>query len=318
METIDELRINFSPEALKVLNGVLALLMFSIALDIRLDDFRQLVRQPKPALVGLLSEYLYLPLVTLALVYVVQPAASIALGMVLLSVCPGGSTSNYATYLARGNTALSVMLTSVTTLGAALITPLAFAGWQALLPARVQSEIQLSIDFADMAATVFFLVIIPVAAGVGLNELRPRLADRLRKPFKILSAIIFIGFVILAVAGNLPQIGQYLGVIFGLTAVHNGLALLGGFAIATLAGLSRFDRRTVTLETGLQNSGLGMTLVFTFFDGLGGMAIVLAWWGIWHLITGFTLAYFWGRRPPDELVADGPRVREVPSEASAN
>lgn len=314
METIDELRINFSPEALHVLNGVLALLMFSIALDIRLDDFRQLVRQPRPALVGLLSEYLYLPLVTLALVYCVQPAASIALGMVLLAVCPGGSTSNYATYLARGNTALSVMLTSVTTLGAALITPFAFEFWQGFLPARVQSEIQLSIDFADMATTVFFLVIVPVVIGVGLNELRPTWADRLRKPFKILSAVIFIGFVVLAVAGNLPQISQYLGVIFGLTALHNGLALLGGFLIATMFSVSRVDRRTVTLETGLQNSGLGMTLVFTFFDGLGGMAIVLAWWGIWHLVTGFTLAYLWGRRPPGELVADGPRVREVPAD----
>ena len=315
METIDQLRINFSPEALKILNGVLALLMFSIALDIRIDDFRQLARQPKPALVGLLSEYLYLPIVTLALVYIVEPAASIALGMVLLAVCPGGSTSNYATYLARGNTALSVMLTSVTTLGAAVITPFAFDLWQRFLPARVRSEIQLSIDFADMALTVFFLVIVPVIIGVGLNELRPSWADRLRKPFKILSGLIFIGFVALAVAGNLPQISQYLGVIFGLTAAHNGLALLGGFAVATLFGVSRSNRRTITLETGLQNSGLGMTLVFTFFDGLGGMAIVLAWWGIWHLITGFTLAYLWGRRPIGELVVEGPRVRETGEDA---
>ena len=315
METIDQLRINFSPGALVILNGVLALLMFSIALDIRLDDFRQLARQPKPALVGLASEYLYLPLVTLALVHLVEPAASIALGMVLLAVCPGGSTSNYAAYLARGNTALSVMLTSVTTLGAALITPFAFGFWQGFLPARVQSGIRLSIDFADMASTVFFLVIVPVIAGVGLNELRPRWAGRLRKPFKILSAAIFVGFVLIAVAGNLPQIGEYLGVVFGLTAVHNGLALLGGFAVATLAGVSRANRRTITLETGLQNSGLGMTLVFTFFDGLGGMAIVLAWWGIWHLVTGFTLAYLWGRRPPGELVADGPRERVDPGDA---
>lgn len=314
METIDQLRINFSPEALLVLNGVLALLMFSIALDIRVDDFRQLARQPKPALVGLLSEYLYLPVVTLALVYLVEPAASIALGMVLLSVCPGGSTSNYATYLARGNTALSVMLTSVTTLGAAVITPFAFDFWQGFLPERVRSEIALSIDFADMAATVFSLVIVPVVIGVGLNEMRPAWANRLRKPFKILSAMIFIGFVAVAVAGNLPQISEYLGVIFGLTAVHNGLALAGGFGVATAFGVSRPNRRTVTLETGLQNSGLGMTLVFTFFDGLGGMAIVLAWWGIWHLVTGFTLAYLWGRRPPGELVADGPRVRETPAD----
>lgn len=301
MEDIDSLRINFSPAALNILNGVLALLMFSIALNIRVDDFRELVRQPRAALVGLVSEYLYLPLLTIGLIYLLEPAPSIALGMVLLSVCPGGSTSNYATYLARANTALSVMLTSVTTLGAAVITPLAFGLWQRLLPERITSSVHLSIDFVDMAVTVFFLVMLPVAAGVGLNELRPKLALRLRRPMNMLSGVIFIGFVIIAIFSNLAQISGYLRFVFFTTALHNGLALLGGFAIATVAGLSSVDRRTVTLETGLQNSGLGMTLVFTFFGGLGGMALVLAWWGIWHLVTGFALAYLWGRRIPTDL-----------------
>ena len=296
VEQIDAIRIDFSPEALVLLNGVLALLMFSIALDIRLRDFRQLLVAPKPALVGLVSEYVYLPLITLALIYAFVDVPSVALGMVLLSVCPGGSVSNYATHLARGNTALSVMLTAVTTLGAAVITPGAFALWQSLLPADLQRQLSLSIDFWDMATTVFFLVLVPVTLGVFLNEARPRWADRLRKPFKIASALIFIGFVMVAVYGNLSQIGEYIHLVFGMTALHNGLALLGGFAIATLTGLSTANRRTVTLETGLQNSGLGMTLVFAFFPQYGGMAIVLAWWGIWHLLTGFALAYYWGRR----------------------
>ena len=308
---IDAVQIDFSPEALKILNGVLALLMFSIALDIRIADFRELVRQPKPALVGLGSEYVYLPLLTLALIYGFVEEPSIALGMVLLSVCPGGSVSNYATYLAKANTALSVMLTAVTTLGAAVITPAAFAFWQGWLPEDLQRQLQLSLDFWDMATTVFFLVLVPVTIGVALNEFRPAWADRLRKPFKILSGIIFITFVIVAISGNVAQIGQYVKVVFWMTAAHNGLALLGGYLIARLAGLSGPNRRTVSLETGLQNSGLGMTLVFTFFPQYGGMALVLAWWGIWHLISGFGLAYVWGKRPPEEWVADGPRVREA-------
>lgn len=297
MEAIDAIRIDFSPTALTILNGVLALLMFSIALDIRFRDFKELVRQPKPALVGLFSEYIYLPIITLVLIYLFVEVPSVALGMVLLSVCPGGSVSNYATYLANANTALSVMLTAVTTLGAAVVTPFAFAFWQGYLPADLQRQLSLSIDFWDMATTVFFLVLVPVSIGVLLNELRPSMADKLRKPFKILSALIFIAFVIIAIYGNLSQIGQYVSLVFGMTALHNGLALLGGFIIATIAGVSQANRRTITLETGLQNSGLGMTLVFTFFPQYGGMAIVLAWWGIWHLITGFLLAYFWGKRP---------------------
>ena len=299
MQDIDAIRIDFSPGALVVLNAVLALLMFSIALDIRLADFRELVRQPKPALVGLFSEYVYLPLVTLALIYAFVEVPSVALGMVLLSVCPGGSVSNYATYLAKANTALSVMLTAVTTLGAAVVTPVAFSFWQSYLPAELQRQLSLEIDFWDMATTVFFLVLVPVGIGVALNELRPRVADRLRKPFKIISALIFVAFVCIAIFGNLAKIGEYVGLVFGMTALHNGLALLGGFVIATLAGISAANRRTVTLETGLQNSGLGMTLVFTFFPQYGGMAIVLAWWGIWHLITGFALAWLWGRRLPE-------------------
>ncbi len=295
LDNIDAIQIEFSDDALVILNGVLALLMFSIALDIRLADFKELVRQPKPAIVGLFSEYIYLPIITLVLIYLFVDVPSIALGMILLSVCPGGSVSNYATYLAKANTALSVMLTAVTTLGAAVITPLAFSYWQGWLPEALQRQLSLQINFWDMATTVFFLVLVPVSIGVFLNEARPKWADKLRKPFKILSAIIFIAFVIIAIYGNLSQIGQYVKLIFGMTALHNGLALLGGFVIASIFGLSAPNRRTITLETGLQNSGLGMTLVFTFFPEYGGMAIVLAWWGIWHLITGFGLAYFWGK-----------------------
>ena len=309
MGELDAVRIDFSPEALTILNGVLALLMFSIALDIRIADFRELLRQPRPAVIGLGSEYVFLPLLTLGLIYGFVEEPSIALGMVLLSVCPGGSVSNYATYLAKANTALSVMLTAVTTLGAAVVTPVAFAFWQGWLPATLQRQLSLSLDFWDMATTVFFLVLVPVLVGVGLNEFRPAWANRLRKPFKILSGIIFVTFVCIAIYGNLSQIGRYVKVVFWLTAAHNGLALLGGYVIARLAGLSAPNRRTVSLETGLQNSGLGMTLVFTFFPQYGGMAIVLAWWGIWHLVTGFGLAYLWGKRPPKEWVVDGPRAR---------
>ena len=318
MGEFDQVQIDFSPESLVILNGVLALLMFSVALDIKLSDFRELVRQPRAAVVGLTSEYLYLPLLTLALIYGFVSDPSIALGMVLLSVCPGGSVSNYATYLGKANTALSVMLTAVTTLGAAVITPAAFALWQRLLPDELQRALSLSLDFWDMARTVFFLVIVPVTIGVAINELRPAWADRIRKPLKILSAVVFVGFVLVAISVNVAQIGRYIGVVFWMTAAHNGLALLGGYWIGRAAGLGQMNSRTIALETGLQNSGLGMTLVFTFFPQYGGMALVLAWWGIWHLISGFTLAYYWGKRPPREWVKRGPRERVAFDDSDAD
>ncbi len=309
VEDLDQVRIGFSPESLVILNSVLALLMFSVALDMKLRDFGELVRQPKAAIWGLISQYIFLPALTLALIYGFIDNASIALGMVLLAVCPGGSVSNYATYLAKANTALSVMLTAVTTLGAAIVTPAAFGFWQYFLPERLSRELSLSLNFWDMATTVFFLVLVPVTLGVAINELRPAWADRIRKPFKILSAVVFIAFVLIAVYMNLSQIGAYVGVVFWMTAFHNGLALVGGYWIARVVGLGEANSRTISLETGLQNSGLGMTLVFTFFPQYGAMAIVLAWWGIWHLISGFGLAYLWGLRPPKEWVVDGPRER---------
>ena len=309
MQSVDAVQIQFSPEALVVLNGILALLMFSIALDIRIADFRQLFVQPKAAVVGLFSQYIYLPVLTLILIYLLIEHPSIALGMVLLAVCPGGSVSNYATYLARANTALSVMLTAITTLAAAIVTPLAFAFWQGWLPDEMQRQISLSLNFWDMAITVFFLVLVPVITGVALNEYKASIANRLRKPFKILSGGIFILFVIGAVYSNLAELKEYLHTIFFTTLLHNGLALLGGYWIARGAGLGEMNRRTVSLETGLQNSGLGMTLVFTFFPEYGGMALVLAWWGVWHLISGFSLAWVWGQRPPAEWIKEGPRER---------
>ncbi|EAQ02338.1 bile acid transporter family protein [Pseudooceanicola batsensis HTCC2597] len=287
---IDDAILNFSPGSLTLLNGILAVVMFSIAIDLLPRDFRALAKGPKPLLVGLASQFLVLPVLTFLLVLVVQPPASVALGLMLVAACPGGNISNFITHRAGGNAALSVSMTAFATVGAILLTPLNIAFWGSLYDPSAAILRATSIDPVRIAITVGLMLVLPLVLGVTLNARRPDLTRKLRRPLQWLSMAIFIAFIVVALAANWAQFLAYAGGIAGLVVLHNALALGGGYATATLARLSPFDRRAVTIETGIQNSGLGLVLIFGFFGGLGGMAVVAAFWGIWHAISGLVLA----------------------------
>lgn len=290
MNGIDEAVLNFSPGSLMLLNGILAVVMFSVAIDLRPADFRRLFHAPKALVVGLVSQFLVLPALTFALVSLTQPRPSIALGLILVAACPGGNISNFITHRAGGNAALSVSLTAFSTVGAILITPLNIAFWGGLYAPTRQILQQTHIDPVAVAVTVGLMLILPLILGVTLNTARPEIASRIRKPVQLLSFGIFIAFVVLALAANWGFFLQFAGAVALLVILHNALALGGGYTVAALAGLSPFDRRAITIETGIQNSGLGLVLIFGFFSGLGGMAVVAAFWGIWHAISGLALA----------------------------
>lgn len=291
---IDQVRINFTPDSLFVLNICLAFLMFGVALDIKLADFKQLLRHPKSAAVGLTSEYILLPLLTLLLIFFFQPQTSLALGMVLIACCPGGSTSNFMVHLSGANAALSVLLTSVTTIAAIVITPIAFEFWSGFVPGK-SSLPELSVEPMQMVKTIIQLILIPVFLGIFINEKFPAFTDKIRKPVKYLSLLIFFGFVIGAIIVNWEFIKNYLYVVFWIVLTHNALSYLTGWSFAKLLGEPEANARAISIETGIQNTGLGLILVFNFFDGLGGMAMILACWGVWHLISGFALAMWWRR-----------------------
>lgn len=295
--TIDVSTIRFDENAVRALNILVMFLMFGIALDIRPADFGRLVRRPRVPLVGLLSEYVYLPLLTVAMIVLFQPAPSIALGMILLSVCPGGSVSNYMVYISRSNAALSILLTAVTTLAATFLTPAAFSFWSNSglieLPETLRTAID--VDVLDMIFSVAQVILVPLAVGMFIHVRYPKLKSRIERPIKTISMLLFLGFVVVAVGGNIGALQQYLGLIFTIVLVHNALAMLGGYTIGKLFRLSEPNARTVAIETGIQNTALGMYLIFNFFGGNGGMLLVLAWWGIWHLLSGFGIALLWRR-----------------------
>ena len=296
MHPIDSIKVNFNPDQLFVLNLCLAFIMFGVALDLRVGNFSALLRQPKAPLVGLSSQLVLLPVLTLALIYFARPAPSIALGMLLVASCPGGNVSNFAVHLARANAALSVLMTSVSTLAAIVITPLYFAFLAPLVPGAGSLKQSIYVNPLEMVSTIVQLILVPLAIGMYTYYRFPLFAAKIRRPVRQLSMLIFLSFVVFAVRGNYDNIANYLHLIFLLVLAHNAIALFAGYWWAKANRLPRADARAISIETGIQNSGLGLILIFNFFQGLGGMAMIAAWWGVWHLVSAFGLAMLWRHR----------------------
>jgi len=294
---IDSIRINFDPQTLWVLNVALALVMFGIALEISLNDFKRLLRKPKPIFTGILSQFILLPLLTFLLVWIIEPLPSFALGMFMIAACPGGNVSNFITHLAKGNTTLSVSLTATATLLAVLMTPLNLQFWGSKYAPTATILQEVAISPFEMVKLVALLLGIPLLLGMWVNHWKPVIAKKIAKILKVSSLLFFISLVFLALYNNRTIFMDYILYVFWIVVLHNILAFSTGFSIAKLLGLSQKNVRTIAIETGIQNSGLGLLLIFTFFDGLGGMAILAAFWGIWHLASGLLLAGFWGYRP---------------------
>lgn len=296
MHPIDAIKVNFNPDQLLLLNLCLAFLMFGVALDIRVSDFTKLFRRPKAPLVGLTSQLILLPILTLGLIYLFHPPASMGLGMMLVGICPGGNVSNFMVHLSKGNSALSVMMTSITTMGAVIITPFYFTFWSGYVPGSEAFAQLIFVDPYDMVVTIFTLIIIPLLLGMWLLHNYPIFVSKIRTPVSRLSIFIFMSFVVVALIVNWQNAQDHLGKVFWVVLVHNSLALAMGYGFSRLMGLNSYNSRAISIETGIQNSGLALILIFNFFEGLGGMALVAAWWGIWHLISGFSLAMFWRRK----------------------
>ncbi|KAB2916703.1 MAG: bile acid:sodium symporter family protein [Hyphomicrobiaceae bacterium] len=298
MNELDAVRLNFNPQSLALLNVVLGLVVFGVSLDLKLGDFKAALAMPKALLIGLLGHHVIFPAFTYALVLVLQPQPSIALGMILVSSCPAGHISNFLTHLARGNTALSISISAFSTVAAVFMTPLNIAFWGSLYPPSQAILREVAVNPIEMLVAVFLLLGLPLTLGLLISHHYAAFAQRAQRPMKIFSILVFAAFVIGALAANFANFLRYVGFVVVVVFVHNALALASGYLLALASGLPERDRRAVSIEMGIQNSGLGLILIFNFFDGLGGMAIVAAWWGIWHIIAGLTVAAVWSRRPP--------------------
>ena len=322
LQILDPLDPNLGAGEMTLVNIILALVMFGVALGIKLDTFKDVFRYPKSIIVGIGLQWVALPLVTLcvalALNSIITPM--VALGMILVASCPGGNISNFMSSNAKGNIELSVSMTAVTTAFAPLITPLNFWLYGTLYCniVSINNDIPtLVIPFGDMFEQIMLLLGIPIVAGIAFAHYFPNVTKRLLKPSQILSIILFMGMVVVSFTKVVSSLEGYdnvvchlcdntitesvtlgtvvLAIIFAaiVVIIHNLCALGTGYGGGTLFRLPKADRRSMTIEVGIQNSGLGLILLFNdrifdpaIWDNNGGMVFITALWGVWHIISG--------------------------------
>lgn len=300
---LDNIRLNFSAGGMRIINIVLALVMFGVALGINPSEFKTVFVRPKSAIVGLVSQWILLPAMTFLLILIFrnQITPMVAMGMILVASCPGGNISNFMSSLSKANTELSISLTAITTLAATLVTPFNFAFWGGLytrfLSRYADAALQpLHIDVWQTLETVFILLGIPLVLGMLFVRFFPRIAEKMKKPFQYFSLLFFIAMVVLSFSNNFDLFLDYIFYIFIIVLIHNALALGIGYAAGSAFKLPVKDRRTLTIEVGIQNSGLGLVLLFNpkIFPpelALGGMLFITAWWGVWHIISGLSVSF---------------------------
>jgi BASS family bile acid:Na+ symporter len=292
---IDDIRINFDSSGLWILNIAIAIIMFGVALGISIDDFKRLLKKPKILFVGVLSQFILLPAFTFIAILIIEPHPSFALGMMMIAACPGGNVSNFFSKMAGGNAALSVSLTAFATLICIFMTPLNLQFWGGLYEPTNQILKTVSLNPIDLFKLVAIILGIPLFFGMLVKHYHSKMAEKIEKVLKPLSMLVFISLIFIAFSQNLEIFIKHIHHVIFLVIFHNIFAYILGFYTAKSFGLKNQDIKTIAMETGIQNGGLGLLLIFGFFEGLGGMALLAAFWGIWDVFSGILLATYWGR-----------------------
>ena len=289
LEALNAISINFGEGGMMIVNIILAFVMFGVALGIKPQTFKDVFTNPKAVITGVLLQWVGLPAVTFAIALILSPLITpmIALGMILVASCPGGNISNFMSSLSRGNVELSVSMTAITTALAPVATPFNFFLWGSLYShiISIKGDIpMLVIPFFPMLWQILLLLGVPIVLGLLFSRRFPNATKKITKPAQIISILLFI------------------------VLLHNASALATGYFGSRLAKLPEPDRRSLTVETGIQNSGLGLVLLFNaaifppemWHGQYGGMLFITAWWGIWHIISGLTVSYYFRRKPITE------------------
>ena len=303
--SLDAIDVNMNKTGMDIINIVLAFVMFGVALGIKPSSFLDIVRKPKSMVVGIICQIVLLPALTFLLTITFKNWISpmIALGMILVAACPGGNISNFITSFSRGNTELSVSLTAFNTAACVVTTPLNFSFWGKMYLNFAEKRMilpDLDIPFWEIFKTIVILLGVPLLLGCLCSQYLPKMTKALKKPMQYLSIAFFIAMVVLTFGNNIDAFMKCIRYIFLIVLVHNLLALGIGFGTGTLLRVPYKDRRTLTIETGIQNSGLGLVLLFNplifnseIWANNGGMVVITAWWGVWHIISGLSLAWLW-------------------------
>ncbi|MCD6638806.1 MAG: bile acid:sodium symporter family protein [Nocardioides sp.] len=295
-ENVDDIRIAFDESSQTLLRIIIAAILFGIALDTTVDDFKRAARMPKAITVGILAQIIVLPGLTFLLTLALGVSGSVALGMILVACCPAGNVSNIVTHQARGDVALSVSMTAVGNVIAIFLMPLNFALWGNLHPTGGEIMRRIELEPMDMLVEVVIVIGIPFALGIALARAFPKVAARSGKIVAPVAFLALGALIVVALTKNLDLFITWIGVVAIAVFLHDALALGLGYVIGRAFRLGTAATKAMSFEVGVRNAGLGLLLVFSFFDGLGGMALVAAWWGIWDIIAALAVARVWRAR----------------------
>lgn len=264
--------------------SLLGVIMFGMGLTISGRDFHEVVRRPLDVALGVLAQFIIMPLLAVLLTKLIPMPPEVAAGVILVGCCPGGTSSNVMTYLARGDVALSVACTSVTTLLAPIVTP--------FLVLLLASE-YLPVDAGAMFLSIVKVVLLPLALGFAAQKLLPgfvRAAVPALPLVSVTGIVLIVAAVVGASKGAIVQSGL---LIFAVVVLHNGLGYLIGYLAARAGGLSLAKRKAIAIEVGMQNSGLGAALATAYFSPLA--AVPSAIFSVWHNISGALTANWLSR-----------------------
>jgi bile acid:Na+ symporter, BASS family len=279
-----------------ILSAVLACMVFSVALDLRVADFRRVAEAPRVVLIGLVPQFVLLPVATWAATLLLDLPPATEAAMMLVAACPGGALSNVITHLGRGNTALSVSISAVASLLALVLTPLNFTWMVTHNPATAGWLRSLAIDASDIGFSLLVLLALPMLLGLTLTRQRPDLARRLRRPLGRFAVIALGAFIVAGLWRERALLGAQIAPQMLVVVAHNAGGLALGWLFATALRVAERDRRAITIEGGMQNAGLALGIIAVQFNAELGMVIIASLWGIWHIVSGLTLVLWWRRK----------------------
>lgn len=265
---------------------LLAAIMLGMGMTLRAADLTAAAKKPMALATGVIAQFVVMPLTGLALARAFDLSPALTVGVVLVGSAPGGTASNVMVYLAKGDTALSVAMTTISTLLAPLLTPLLVL-WLA--------GDYLPVDTWGLLVSILQIVLVPVVLGVALRTFLPQLVERLLDVMPLVS-VVGITLVVLAVVAGSADTVLSAGLLVAVVVVlHNGVGLALGYVAAKVVGLDESERRAVSIEVGMQNSGLAAGLAAVHFTPAA--ALPAALFSVWHNVSGSMLASFWSRRP---------------------
>lgn len=272
---------------------LLGIIMFGMGITLSTDDFREVAKRPTAVLLGVVAHYVIMPGVAYALCKIMQLPPEIAVGVLLVGCCPSGTASNVMTYLARGNTALSVACSVASTFLAPVLTPTIF---------YVLASEWIHIDAASMFKSVLMVVLFPIILGVVVQAVLGKKVQKIVGVTPFLSVVAIVAIVAAVVAVSQEKIAQTGLLIFAVVVIHNAFGFLLGYFAGRMIGMSHFDCKAISLETGMQNSGLGAALAAVHFKTNPIAAVPSAIFSFWHNITGPLLATYWARKAEKEEI----------------